>query len=240
MNDNKLIVINSFINNITFNMPKKAGELDKVTVKKIKNAIGVGIVDTKGVIWFDCSKLHTILRVRTKSDAAYLLETIDNRFKANYNNNTYVRWSSLVSIIAKRIEDNPKNQYLQLVFNILDEINNSNDIKILQIRAKEIQEKNVKKLKKIRIKELKVGNDELTNEKLKKITAEFSHIRSVNMYPEVSEFIWNGLIVNKGTHSIITSENINNEDQLYDLCYKNGWSIDWYNGYKEKISEGSF
>lgn len=236
MNENKqLVVINSYLNKINFNMPKKAEELNKITVKKINNALCSGFVDTRGIVWFDCNKLHTILRVKTKKDATFLLETIDDKYKVNYNNVTYVIWSKLVSIIADRIEHNPKNQYLQLVFNMLDEINNSNDVKILQFKAKEVQSKNIKKLKKTRIKQFKIIRDELTNEKLNKTTAEFSHIRSVNMFPLLSEFVWNGLIVNKKTHSIITAESINNEDELYSLCYNKGWNIKWYNEYKQNL-----
>ena len=34
--------------------------------------------------------------------------------------------------------------------------------------------------------------------------------------------------VNKETHDIITKETINDENELYSLCYKNGWNIEWY------------
>ena len=42
--------------------------------------------------------------------------------------------------------------------------------------------------------------------------------------------------VNKETHDIITKETINDENELYSLCYKNGWNIEWYDKYKEKIN----
>lgn len=42
--------------------------------------------------------------------------------------------------------------------------------------------------------------------------------------------------VNKETHDIITKENINDENELYSLCYKNGWNIEWYDKYKEKLN----
>ena len=231
-----LIIVKSYIKDIRYEMPKKAEELDKRTIKSISNAVGNGIVDSKGFIWFDCSKVHTILRVKTKNDAAYILEKIDNKYKVDYNSRTYVRWSSLLWIVGKRIEENPKNEYLKLILSILDEISNSNDVKVLQDKAKELQQKNIKKLKKQRIKEFKIVKDELTNEKLDKKSAEFSHIRSVTMYPEFSEFIWNGLIVNKKTHNIITSETVNDEEQLYSLCFRLGWNIQWYDKYKEIIN----
>ena len=231
-----LIIVKSYIKDIRYEMPKKAEELNRRTIKGISNAVGNGIVDSKGFIWFDCSKLHTILRVKTKNDAAYILEKIDNKYKVDYNSRTYVRWSSLLWIVGKRIEENPKNEYLKLILSILDEISNSNDVKVLQDKAKELQQKNIKKLKKQRIKEFKIVKDELTNEKLDGESAEFSHIRSVTMYPEFSEFIWNGLIVNKKTHNIITSETVNDEEQLYSLCFRLGWNIQWYDKYKEIIN----
>ena len=231
-----LIIVKSYIKDIRYEMPKKAEELNRRTIKGISNAVGNGIVDSKGFIWFDCSTLHTILRVKTKNDAAYILEKIDNKYKIDYNSRTYVRWSSLLWVVGKRIEENPKNEYLKLILSILEEISNSNDVKVLQDKAKELREKNIKKLKKQRIKELKIVKDELTNEKLDKKSAEFSHIRSVTMYPEFSEFIWNGLIVNKKTHNIITSETVNDEEQLYSLCFRLGWNIQWYDKYKEIIN----
>lgn len=237
MNESKqLAVIKSYIKDIKYDMPKKAEELNKMTITKIKNAIGSGIVDSHGIIWFNCSKLHTILRVRTKSDSAYLLESIDNKFKANYNNGNYICWSSLVAIIARRIEIKPDNEYLRLVLSILNDLNEKSEIRLLQLNAKKIQETNVKKLKKTRIKKLKIVNDELTNQKLDKKTAEFSHIRSVTMYPELSEREWNGFIVNKITHTLITNAGVNDEDQLYKLCYTHGWNTSWYNKYKEMIN----
>ena len=231
-----LIIVKSYIKDIRYEMPKKAEELNRRTIKGISNAVGNGIVDSKGFIWFDCSTLHTILRVKTKNDAAYILEKIDNKYKVDYNSRTYVRWSSLLWIVGKRIEENPKNEYLKLILSILDEISNSNDVKVLQDKAKELQQKNIKKLKKQRIKEFKIVKDELTDEKLDGESAEFSHIRSVTMYPEFSEFIWNGLIVNKKTHNIITSETVNDEEQLYSLCFRLGWNIQWYDKYKEIIN----
>ena len=235
MNKNKdLIIVKSYIKDIRYEMPKKAKK--RYRIKSISNAVGNGIVDSKGFIWFDCSKLHTILRVKTKNDAAYILEKIDNKYKIDYNSRTYVRWSSLLWVVGKRIEENPKNEYLKLILSILEEISNSNDVKVLQDKAKELREKNIKKLKKQRIKELKIVKDELTNEKLDKKSAEFSHIRSVTMYPEFSEFIWNGLIVNKETHNIITSETVNDEEELYSLCFRKGWNIQWYDKYKDIVN----
>lgn len=42
--------------------------------------------------------------------------------------------------------------------------------------------------------------------------------------------------VNKETNDIITKETINDENELYSLCYKNGWNIEWYDKYKENLN----
>lgn len=237
MNNNQLVVINSFIKDLKFKAPIRSMILDKMTVKKINNAIGQGIIDNRGYIWICYSKVHVILRVKTKVDAQYLFESIDKKYKANYGGEVYVRWMSLISIISRRIEDNPNNKYLPLVFDILKEINECNDVKILRLEAKTVREKNLKRLKWQRIKHYNLMNDELTGEILNKDKAQFSHIRSVNMYSEISEMIWNGLVVNIDTHAAITKLSINDENELYELCYKSGWNLSWYNLYKERVAK---
>ena len=236
MNNKSLIVFNSDIRDINYKMPQRANDLDKTTVKKITNAINCGKPDSRGFIWMKCSTLHNVLRVKTKVDARYLLETIDQKYKTSYEGEEYVLWSSLISIVEKRREENPKNRYLPLVMEILNEINDSADIQLLRLRAKNLMEQKVKKLKNKRIRSYKLKKDELTNDSLNKKKAEFSHIRSVAMFPELAEMIWNGLIVNKDTHSIITKMSINDEEELYKLCHEKGWNTDWYKIYKEKLN----
>lgn len=89
----------------------------------------------------------------------------------------------------------------------------------------------VKKLKKLRIKKFNITHDELTGEILKKRTSEFSHIRSCSIYPHFMDNIFNGHIVNKEIHEIITDRSINDENQLYDLCVKMNWKTNWYDEY---------
>lgn len=229
-------MFNSDIKDINYKMPERAKELDKTTVKKITNAINRGKPDSRGLIWINCSTLHTVLRVKTKVDARYLLETIDKKYKTTYEGEEYVLWSSIISIVEKRREENPKNRYLSLVMDILNEINECDEIQLLRLKAKNLMEQRVKKLKNKRIRSYKLKEDELTNDTLDKKKAEFSHIRSVAMFPELAEMMWNGLIVNKDTHFIITQIGINDEEELYKLCYEKGWNTDWYKTYKEKLN----
>ena len=236
MNNKSLIVFNSDIKDINYKMPERAKDLDKTTVKKIINAINRGKPDSRGLIWIKCSTLHTVLRVKTKVDARYILETIDKKYKTTYEGEEYVLWSSIISIVERRREENPKNRYLSLVMDILNEINECDEIQLLRLKAKNLMEQRVKKLKNKRIRSYKLKDDELTNDPLDKKKAEFSHIRSVAMFPELAEMLWNGLIVNKDTHFIITQVGINDEEELYKLCYEKGWNTAWYKTYKEKLN----
>ena len=82
-----------------------------------------------------------------------------------------------------------------------------------------------------------IKEDELTGKNIDIRTCEFSHIRSVSMYQEYSDNIENGLIVNKETHDKITRKEINDEDELYDLCIDNGWNLQWYEKYKKHLNK---
>ena len=55
-------------------------------------------------------------------------------------------WSSLISIVERRREENPKNRYLSLVMEILNEINESDDIQLLRLRPQNLIEKRVKQV----------------------------------------------------------------------------------------------
>ena len=95
-------------------------------------------------------------------------------------------------------------------------------------------------LKQKRIKSLSLKYDELTGMIFRK--TEFSHIRSVAHYPYLADQYWNGLVINKATHSIITQNSVNNEDDLLKLCELNQWDTRWYyNHYRHELqnTEGS-
>ncbi|MNR27656.1 hypothetical protein D3C85_1449370 [compost metagenome] len=80
--------------------------------------------------------------------------------------------------------------------------------------------------------------DELTGEFLDIPSCEFSHIRSVSLYPELAGLVENGLLVNKATHREITRNSINDERELLQLCQLNGWNTNWYNNYTLIICSG--
>lgn len=197
------------------------------------------IIDYKGWIWVKKDKLHSILRT-TKNNIEYIFMQIPDECKTTFGNETYVRGYEVLKLIAKGIEENgtgTKGVYLETSKQYYDAINTCDKAKLLRLEN-EIQLKEQRKsLKKKRIKAYNIKLDELTKEPLKVRTAEFSHIRSVALHKVISNSIDNGLIVNKETHNIITSHNINDECELLNLCKQMNWTIDWYDVFIQNLSK---
>jgi hypothetical protein len=80
-----------------------------------------------------------------------------------------------------------------------------------------------------------IAQDELTQVPLLP-SSEFAHIRSCSIYPNLATSYWNGLIVNKDTHQIVTKNDINDERQLLELCQERGWNTRWHQRYLAEIS----
>lgn len=117
-------------------------------------------------------------------------------------------------------------------------IRDSKKAEVLRARYYENIEDQRKKLKKRRIKKYNITVDELTRKLLNLKTAEFSHIRSVAIYPDLQLEEDNGLIINKETHSIITKNNIQkNEEDLVRLRVQKIWETGWFVYYKKIIKK---
>ena len=135
------------------------------------------------------------------------------------------------------MEEKGNNKYLPIVNEYYNLINTSNDVKLVRLEFDNYLKAQKRKLKSKRIKKYNIKEDELTGKNIDIRTCEFSHIRSVSMYQEYSDNIENGLIVNKKTHDKITRKEINDEDELYDLCIDNGWNLQWYEKYKKHLNK---
>ena len=209
-------------------------------VKEISNAWkNTSIIDYKGWVWVKKDRLHSILRT-TKNNTDYIFMQIPDEYKANFGNETYVRGYEVLRLIAKSMEENgtgTKAVYLETSKQYYDSISTCDKAKLLRLEYENQLKTQRKLLKKKRINAYKIKHDELTKEPLKVRTAEFSHIRSVAMYKLISDSIDNGLIVNKNTHSIITSHGINDEIELLDLCKEMNWAVDWYDIYIKNLSK---
>ncbi|MDZ5253560.1 hypothetical protein [Clostridium sp. LIBA-8841] len=226
-------------NDFDFKEPERNEELSSKVHKEIDNAWkGSSFLDNKGWVWIREDRLHSILRT-TKGNAAYLLDKIYDKYKMNIGNTTYVRGFEIVKLIYKRIEESgagKTEKYLALSQKYYDAITNSDKARILRLEYGRDMVEIRKALKKKRKNKYKIDADELTLEPLKFKTAEFSHIRSVSLYPESAGNFENGLLVNKETHKLITEKSINDEDELFELCEKMKWSVAWYDPYKEQFN----
>lgn len=233
-NDSKNIVIYKVID-IIFNEPTVDSNAKGKVITEIANAWKrCTIIDNKGWLWVEKEKLNSILRT-TKNNINVIVMGVEDKYKMNIGNKVYIRGFKILSLIAQAMEESgvgTKGEYLDVSMKYYEAINKSDKAKLLRLEYDKVLLTERKKLKEKRKRKYKIKNDELTGEKLKKFS-EFSHIRSVALYKEISDSIENGLVVNKGTHEIITARGINNEEELKYLCEELNWNIGWYEEYRK-------
>ena len=144
---------------------------------------------------------------------------------------------NLLSIVFDATPTFRKRDYIRYSKKLYYLIQDSDKAEVLRARYCESIAEERKKLKKRRIKEHSITVDELTRAPLNLKTAEFSHIRSAAIYPDLQLEVDNGLIINKETHDIITQNNVQNEEDLVRLCVQKRWETRWYVYYKKIIGK---
>lgn len=231
MKNTELIPYKYSVSEIHYNLPNPNENCYKGTVSEIQHAWrDCGFLDDAGHVWISTDKIHSILRT-TRGYANHRIAEISEDNKKTINNKTYIRGYKLGELIDQIIQDlgaGTRQMYLKYSEQIYYAIRDSDKAKSLRMEFAALVSVNKKILKPARIKKYKIKYDELTGQKLKKKTCEFSHIRSFALFPQLGDDIENGLIVNKATHDIITKYGIANENELYDICKKNNWSTSWY------------
>lgn len=214
---------------IKFEVPSELN-LSLQPLKVIYNAWCRGSkIDSYGRIWICQSELHNILRT-TKDNATYIGLLLDDKYKINIGEEIYIQGSEVCRLLDDIIQSAgsiKREKYARFSDTIYRLIRDSDTTKTIRYEYYEAIQCLKKKLKKTRIKKLKLEKDELTDFDLKK-NSEFSHIRGAQLYLNLADKYWNGLIVNKETHEIITKRAINDEDQLFNLCMEYNWNTEWY------------
>ncbi|MGL4450154.1 MAG: hypothetical protein ACRCTZ_03045 [Sarcina sp.] len=215
----------------------------KRELTSIKNAMDGGFGDKRGSIFINSKYLDRVLRTKTFVAKEILVE-INSDEKVECDGQVFIRLGELMKLITKRLEKLPSGKtrrYLLLVEEFLINIRDSD--KFVNIRneieadyKQEINKLKTRKKAQIKREQLKVGKfkgfyDELTGEKLVRYS-QFSHIRAKSVYPSLALNINNGLLVNEGTHSLITSLGIIEEEGLLKLCKQKGWRTSWYKIFK--------
>jgi hypothetical protein len=204
--------------------PKVYREIDNVFEAHV-------YVNEEKELWISSLSLHSLLRT-SPSNAKYYVQGFRNEDKLEVSGVTFVRIAELTSIIYKLIEKERnfrRRTYLQFSEECLFRLRE--ETKLINSRLKELEYKDddIKKLKERRIKQYNIIRDELTNEiLLNGKESHFSHVRSKTLFPQFATDIENGLIVNSGTHQIITKRMVNDEDDLFNLCIEMGWETGWY------------
>lgn len=213
------------------------GGLSRQHLKAIYNAWqGSAAIDNKGTVWIAKDRIHTILRTH-RQNANYLLRDVKDANKCTIGRITYIRGTEICQLLDKNIQSAgkiKKEDYLRFSEELYKELRDAPQVKNLRASYYEITADLRRRLKKERQKTLRIETDELTGKPLK-IRSEFSHIRSVASYFELSVYHWNGLLVNKETHQLITKHNIHDEEALQALCITQQWKTDWHKIYKQAL-----
>ena len=220
-------------NEFTFITPAHDGMNPRIITELINAWKNGGNLDRFGRVWVDVFYLRQILRTDDNT-ARYLAGKLPENAFTYYNDIKYIKGPEIVKLIDMRIQNpNTRSRENNLRFSrdTYNSIVDSNEAQLLRVSHHEKITKEKKRLKQRRIRKYSIEIDELTNEPLDSKKCEFSHIRSWRAYPELALDIENGHIVNKETHTIITANGINDEEELYELCIEMNWKTDWYEKY---------
>jgi hypothetical protein len=235
---NGLIIVHSSAKELGINFPAPASGLDLPTAKSIYNAwMNTAIIDNYGMVWVLPNSLAQILRT-SKPNAKHIVDKIGRQYKSKGIGGTYLHYAEVnkrlseIILLAGSIK---RESYAEYSESIGMAIRNSAKAKFQRAQTYESLKDAKKKLRQQRVSWLKIGCDELTGTPLT-ACSQFSHIRSCAIYPQLTICVWNGLVVNKDIHQIITDAYVNDEHELYDLCRKQEWSTKWYDDYISQLN----
>lgn len=214
--------------------------LNRTSAQSTLNAWTNGaLVDGTGKVWINEDYLSQIWRT-DKATASYFVDGISSIDKANLNGSTCINYSAVIYRLLEIIDSpisNQRRNYLRLSENIGQSVRDSDAAEVYRLRYNEYITGMKRELKNTRIRQHGIQYDELTDAQLIRSTAEFHHIRRQSIYPSLISMIWNGLVINKSTHDIITGQNITDEYDLRDLCDEMNWSTSWFDQYQISLSE---
>ncbi|WP_310482595.1 hypothetical protein [Chamaesiphon sp. VAR_48_metabat_403] len=214
-------------------------EFNRSTAVSIYNAwMQTAMVDNYGMVWILPSRLGEILRT-SKSGAYAIVQNTRREHRRSSAEGTYLRYSEVSRILSDIIQSAgtlKRERYAGYSESIGRAIRDSDKAVLQRALSYAATKETKRQLKSKRLRTLSPRIDELTNEPLAK-TCEFSHIRSCAVYPSLSTNVWNGLIVNKTTHNLITDRQIYDENRLLQLCYEQNWNTKWYRAFKADLSQ---
>jgi hypothetical protein len=236
---NQLIPIYNNNHLIDYSIDNSKNNLSVASIKATVNAWTEGsLVDGIGQVWINEDALSFIWRT-DNATANFFIDRISSRDKANFGTGLCIKYSAVIyrlnEIIQTPIKDK-RREYLRVSDDIGRCVRDAPPVEVIQLKYKEFIDEIKRKLKSQRIKKYNILIDELTGEVLDIGSSEFHHIRRQSIYPEMISLIWNGLILNKPTHDILTQNNISDEYGLRDICINKNWSIEWFSEYEKKLN----
>lgn len=203
--------------------------LNKITEKKIINALEKGIIDSFGRIVFPKETLITLLALNNKRKIEYIVDGLRESDIVVLENKTCIDSAELIKIIIQRKRKNIHQKNFKAIYEILCKIQDDPVVKYECSKYQAEIDKLIKNLKTLKIKELNIYFDELTGEKLEK-NAEFHHIREKGIEGN-EKYQLNtklGIIINQNIHKDITRKGIDNEKKLLVYCKAKNYKTDWY------------
>jgi hypothetical protein len=233
-----LLIVHHSAKQLNIEFPKPDHGLDSSTAKSIYNAwMNTAIIDNYGMVWILPNSLAQILRT-SKPNAKHIVDKIGRQYKTKGAEGTYLHYAEVNKKLSETIllaGSIKREKYAEYSESIGLAIRNSAQAKYQRAQTYEYLKEAKKKLRQQRVNWLKIGRDELTGIPLT-AQSQFSHIRSCAIYPQLTACIWNGLVVNKQIHQIITDTYVNDENELYDLCREQKWSTKWFDEYLTQLN----
>jgi len=232
----ELTTIFNTVDQFNFNLKNQLpSKLDKGSASRTLNSWAKGfLVDGTGAVWIMESMLPEIWRTDAVT-ASYFADGIEPQYKRSFNGEACIKFSAVMfrldEIISTPIT-NKRRSYLRVSRQIGDAVYDSDSVEVIRLHHTEYVQEIKTKLKGQRIKEYFLTCDELTGEPLL-VNAEFHHILRQSTYPNLIGYIWNGIVINKSTHMLITNSKIKDEYDLEDICLRNTWNTNWIDSFTQ-------
>ncbi|KWS74863.1 hypothetical protein [Pseudomonas amygdali] len=194
-------------------------------------------VDGAGAVWINAEHLASIWRT-DKATAEYFVAGIQESDKANFGGVQCIKYSAVIYRLNEFIQgpiDHKRREYLRVSEQIGQRARDADPAEVIRMRHSQLISDTVRELKKQRMSVYGIMCDELTRQPLGFRTAEFHHIRRQSISVDLISMIWNGLIVDRSTHNIITERGVCDERQLLDLCRIMGWDTAWFDTYLQEL-----
>lgn len=214
----------------------KKYNLNKITEKKIINALEKGIIDSFGRIVFPKETLITLLALNNKRKIEYIVDGLRESDIVVLENKTCIDSAELIKMLIQRKRKNIHQENFKAIYEVLCKIQDDPVVKYECSKHQGEINNLIKNLKSKKIKEFKICFDELTGKKLKR-NSEFHHIREKGIAgnEKYQLNIKLGVIINQDIHKDITKKGIDNEKKLLVYCKANKYKIDWYDIFIDEL-----